>query len=116
MNKITSKESFDLFWYTLEEFGVHLLGCSDEDIGYYIFEEFDTNCISFLHENTLKQLLEAGLINKEIFDKSLVLADKFRKLENTPLWAVSKVKVSPEWLEILTLSDEIKKLISKLTN
>lgn len=106
------KKSFDYFLGTLQEFGVHLLDCTDEDIEYYIFEEFDTDSISFLHENVLNLLLASQFIDKEVFSKSLNLATKFRKLEKSELWNVESVRKSREWRELLMLSDEIKNILN----
>ena len=111
MKHITIDESMELFVGTLRHCGVHLLEMSDDDIGYYIFEEFDGGAISFLHEYTLSRLREAKLITEEVSQKSAELRYKFMALIDTPLWDVDSVKVSEEWRAILELSDEIKALL-----
>ena len=40
---------------------------------------------------------------------ALELSSKFRAFENTKLWNVQSVKSSEEWLEVLELSDRIKR-------
>jgi len=97
---------------TLKQCGLHLLEMSDEDIGYYIFEEFDGGAISFLHENTLSELKKANLITETVSQKSAELRSKFLALQDTDLWNIDSVKRSKEWREILELSDEIKSLIT----
>ena len=105
----------ELFVDTLQKCGVHLLEMNDDDIGYYIFEEFDVGATTFLHDNTLLILRTANLINEEISQKSSELRSKFMNLQDTDQWNVNSVKSSKEWREILELSDEIKSLMITTT-
>lgn len=105
-------DSYEWFKNALNHCGTFLLDLPDEDIGYHLFEEFDGDSVSFLNENFLAQLLSSGRISQEIVDMSLELSSKFRTLENTELWNVKSVRESKKWLEILTLSDQIR---AKLT-
>ena len=109
--EIAVDKLMELYVDTLQKCGMHLLNNSDEDIEYFIFEEFDIGVISFLHENSLHKLKKANLITESISQKSQLLRCKFMALENTDLWNVVSVKSSQEWHEILKLSDEIKLLI-----
>ena len=111
MGKLSIYERMEIYLDTLQQCGLHLLKMNDEDIGYYIFEEFDVCACSFLHENTLSALKEAGLITENIERKSTELRKKFFALENTDLWNVNAVKHSKEWREILELSAKIKSLL-----
>ena len=111
MMGITINELMELFVDTLQKCGVHLLTMDDEYIGYCIFEEFDGGAISFLHEDSLLKLREAGLITESISQKSAELRSKFMALENTDQWNVNSVKCSKAWREVLELSDEIKSLL-----
>ena len=108
-NAINSIERYELFEEALSHCGTFLLDLSDEDIEYHVFEEFDGDCTSFLHANNLNLLQQSGKITMEIVDMALELSSKFRVLENTKLWNVQSVKSSKEWLEVLELSDYIKK-------
>lgn len=113
MNPISIDVQYELYKETLSKCGLFLLKGSDEDIEYNIFEEFDTDSISFLHINILNSLLAAKLIDKEIYDLSLKLALNFRALEKTDLWNIESVKTNEQWYEILKLSDNIKQLIAE---
>jgi hypothetical protein len=110
-NNRTVNDLMEDFTDTLQQCGTHLLKKSNEDVEYYIFEEFDVCAGSFLHQNTLTVLLEAGLITEDIAKKSSELREKFFALENTNQWDVDSVKCSAEWRELLELSDEIKSLL-----
>jgi hypothetical protein len=112
-NNRTVSDLMGDFVATVQQCGTHLLKMSDEDIEYYIFEEFDVCAGSFLHKNTLSALYEARLITGNIAKKSSKLREKFFALENTDQWNVGSVKCSAEWREILELSDEIKLLLKK---
>ncbi len=108
-NAINSIERYELFEETLSHCGKFILNLAEEDIEYHIFEEFDGDCISFLNEKNLNRLLQTGKIPLEIVNMALELSSKFRAFENTKLWNVQSVKSSEEWLEVLELSDYIKK-------
>lgn len=116
MDSIKIQEKYEFFLKTLNEFGLHLLNERDDEIGYWIFEEFYGDAISFLHENNLNCLLESNYINKDIYSMSLELRKKFLLLENSVHWNLKLVRTDKEWLSILKLSDEIKKLISNFCN
>ena len=107
--KTNNPSLYEFFRNTLDHCGLFLLHLSDEDIAWYLFEEFDTDCISFLHENILNQLCAAGKITQDTANMSLVLSRKFRALENTEVWNIGAVRTDPLWREIFILSDEIKK-------
>jgi hypothetical protein len=100
----------ELFVDTLNKCGLHLLTKSDEEIGYSIFEEFDTGATSFLHRNALAKLIEADLITEEAAQKCAVLREKVMKLQGTKEWNICSVKYSNLWREVLELSDQIKSL------
>ena len=101
---------FQDYFNVFIEFGSHILKESDKMIGYYVFEETDIN-IGFCSKRILLNLLDVGIIDEFIYEKSDLLFKKFRALENTSLWNLDSVKSSPEWREVLELSDEIKQLI-----
>ena len=108
MEIITVSQLYEFFLQTLNHCGMYLLKSDIEDIEYSLFEEFDTDSISFLHSNSLNRLLDHQYISAEVYSMSQLLYEKFRKMENTNLWNAYCVKTSPEWLEILSLSDKIK--------
>lgn len=108
-NAINSIERYELFEEALSHCGKFILNLADEDIEYHIFEEFDGDCTSFLNKYNLNLLRQSGKITMEIVDMALELSSKFRVLESTKLWNVQSVKSSKEWLEVLELSDYIKK-------
>lgn len=112
MQAITVQEQYEWFIKALRDIGTHLLDLSDDLIGDYVFEEFDGDCTSFLSTAVLQPLYEKQFITREIYEKSLELARRFRALEHTSLWDVAAVKTAPEWREVLTLADEIKEMLN----
>ncbi len=96
---------------TLQKCGTYLLDADKTTIEYNIFEEFDIGAISFLHINNLIILKDAGLINELVMSKSIELRDKFMELQGNEKWNIESVKNSTEWLEILELSDEMKRML-----
>ena len=104
---------YEYFSDALDHCGLFLLMLDDKDIEWHLFEEFDGDCVSFLGENTLKLLCAAGKIAAETADAALLLARKYRVLEETALWNAAAVRTSDRWREILMLSDEIKKTLPR---
>ena len=111
VKEISVQEQYEYFVNTFNNIGTFLRSCSTEEIDYRIFEEFDGDCISFLNENILSNLLSKGLINDTIFHMSVELVMKVRDIESTSLCNSTSVKVHPYWLEILTMADRIRSLI-----
>ena len=104
---------YEFFKDTLEHCGTFLLALDETEIGYHLFEEFDTDCCSFLHKACLSALLEDGYVNEEIYETALRLGTAFRALEDTPLWDPAAVCREPAWREILELGDRVKELVEK---
>lgn len=112
MEIIDVTQLYGFFLQTLDHCGTNLLKSDIQDIEYYLFEEFDSDSISFLHIHSLDRLLDNHFISAEVYALCRLLYEKFRKMENTELWNADRVKTSPEWLEIMSLSDKIKSMIN----
>ncbi len=106
------EERYERFLHTLDEMGLFLLKSSDDEILYKIFEEF---AIDFgnLHRSNLEILFDAGYIDKIIMNKCQKLYHLYYAIEfETPeLFNLKAVRSSEKWYEIMSLSDEIKKLL-----
>lgn len=114
MKEITLSQRYDLFKDTLSHLGTFLLTETKEDIEYHVFEEFDSDCTSFLHETNLRALLDGGFINAEICSEALRLSDAFRALEGTALWNSDDVIRAAAWREVLELADSVKAMLPSL--
>ena len=112
MERIDKVQLFELFLQTLECCGTFLLNCALRDIEYFLFEEFDGDSISFLHETSLSELVNCGYISPEINAKCQLLYKRYRQMEGTSMWNANSVKEDPEWHAILSLSDEIKSALA----
>lgn len=108
MRQITNEELFCFYKKAFDHCGQFLLQLSDEQIGTYIFEEFDIDATTFLHQINLDKLKTDGFIGETEYDLSLKLRQKFMDLSGTALWNVESVKKAEEWLEIMRLADSIK--------
>ena len=78
---ISLEERYENFKKTIQECGSYLLTESDDTIKHNLFEEFSIDAISFLHEDTLNLLLDEGMINDDILEKSIELRNSFIQLE-----------------------------------
>ncbi len=108
MKALSPRERYAHFIETLTHCGTFLLALDEETIEYHMFEEFDGDCVSFLHEDNLSILEAEGLISPAVHRMATTLAQKFRALEHTHLWNSSAVTTAPEWEKILTLADSIR--------
>ena len=111
MKSVNQTELYALYKDTLSHVGTFLLTCDREEIEYHLFEEFDTDCTSFLHETTLRALLEGGLISAEIYEASLRLAAEFRGLEGTALWNPEAGTTAEAWRKVLELGDMLRDIV-----
>lgn len=114
MTELTAAEQYSIFKDSFSHCGLFLLDVDDGDILYYLFEEFDTDAISFLHPKMLDSLRQNGYINDEIASMCQLLRDKYLKLENNPKqWRVEEIKTSPDWLDLFRLADDIRMRLTK---
>ena len=111
MKSVNQTELYALYKDTLSHVGTFLLTCDREEIEYHLFEEFDSDCASFLHETTLRALLEGGLISAEISEASLRLAVDFRALEGTEWWNPEAVTTAAAWRRVLELADTVRDIV-----
>ena len=109
---VSLEEKYENFKKTIQECGSYLLTESDDTIKHNLFEEFSIDAISFLHEDTLNLLLDEGMINDDILEKSIELRNSFMQLDkNVELRSVEAVRTFQEWKRLLRISDEIRKLL-----
>ena len=109
MNKAEISKMFEFYNETLQFCGKVLLDCSEDLVGYLVFEELaDYNC--FFYEDNIKILLREGYIDQEAYEMTQKLRAMLDDLttETNPLWKVEAVTTAPEWLEVMELSDKIK--------
>lgn len=111
MKELNVTELYGFFTATLSHLGICLLTCDREEIAYRIFEEFDSDCTSFLHQSNLRVLLEGGLISFEIYEASLRLVAEFRALEGTALWNPDAVTAAEAWRKVLELGDTVRGMV-----
>ena len=111
MKELTLSQRYDLFKDTLSHLGTFLITDTKEEIEYRVFEEFDSDCISFLHETNLRALLDGGLISAEIYEASLRLAAEFRALEGSALWNPEAVTAAEAWRKVLELGDAVRGMV-----
>lgn len=112
---IPINELEELFEDTLNRASSSVLKQSDEEIGYNIFEEFDISAYTFLHEDSLKRLLEAKIIDINIYELSSSLRNLVLKLQKEAKWKFELVKTDSDWKALFNLTDEIIRMKKDLT-
>ena len=101
---VSLEEKYENLKKTIQECGSYLLTESDDTIKHNLFEEFSIDAISFL--------LNEGMIDEDILEKSIELRNSFMQLDkNVELRSVEAVRTFEEWKRLLRISDEIRKLL-----
>lgn len=111
MKELNLTELYALYKDTLSHLGTFLLTETKEDVEYHVFEEFDSDSVSFFHETNLRALWEGGLISAEICETALRLAADFRALEGTALWNPEAVVSAEAWRKVLELGDAARRMV-----
>lgn len=102
---------FDDFLDTLEHSSSGILMRDEAYIGWCIFEEFDIEMTTFLHDDSLDVLLRDDLITNEIKILAQELRHKGRALKDDNLWKPELVRTNDRWRELFLLSDKIQLLV-----
>ena len=107
--RLSADEQYELFKSTLHECSSELLKLSDDMFGYYVFEEMPIDMVTYVYKDTLKVFMEKGLIDEQIYKKSIELLGYYMSVEQG--FVLETVKESPELKHIMELSDEILELL-----
>ncbi|EAF0457306.1 hypothetical protein CD430_11410 [Listeria monocytogenes] len=111
MKKLTTEQSFEYYLSSLCMLGMHTINLSDEEIEYEIFEELAIDYPAALSPYTRELLVDNDIIDRELSLLSKQLQTKLFELDGGILWKVKALRTTPEWKEVLRLSDEIKGMI-----
>ncbi|EFD91341.1 MULTISPECIES: hypothetical protein [Listeria] len=111
LKKLTTEQSFEYYLSSLCMLGMHTINLSDEEIEYEIFEELAIDYPAALSPYTRELLVDNDIIDRELSLLSKQLQTKLFELDGGILWNVKALRTTPEWKEVLRLSDEIKGLI-----
>lgn len=118
MKKLTTEQSFEYYLSSLNRLGMDTINLEDKEINHDIFEELAIDYPASFSQYTREVLEDNDIIDRNISLLSKQLQTKLLDLERGDvLWNVKSVKTTPEWKEVLQLSDKIKELIhQKWTN
>ena len=106
MTEISMAELYELYLDSVGRCTSELLCQSDEEIKYNLFEEFDVGVRSFLHEDNLVRLYQAGYIDDELLALSKAVRERWLALQNKP-WTIDENKSKKEWQELFKLCDRL---------
>lgn len=107
--RLSADEQYELFKSTLHACSPELLKLSDDMFGYYVFEKLPIDMVTYVYKDTLKVFMEKGLIDEQIYKKSIELLEYYMSVEQG--FVLETVKESPELKHIMELSDEILELL-----
>jgi membrane protein DedA with SNARE-associated domain len=110
--EISVQELYELYLDTISRCNRNLLNQSDEEIEYQLYEEFEADAWTFLHENSLLKLRNAGYIDDEVVELSKAVREKWLRLENEPRNAAF-VRTNQKWHELFDLCERLAKLNSR---
>lgn len=109
---IRIEESLQDFMSALSRFDESKLKLNDEDLGYEIFEELDIEYHTFLDENTVNRLIDAGLIPALLKNRILNLRENIRPIMEGK-HEVHLYRNDPDWKELREEANSIRKEINQ---
>lgn len=113
---ITIEESYELFIETLSRLSERNLDMKDDDLAHEIFEELDSDSHTFLHQWTVGQLIQKGLIPKLLRPRILSLRENIRRVMDEK-HQIDLYRNDPEWKELrIEASALLKEIISSNNN
>lgn len=102
----TIAELYDLYLDTLERCSSSARQLTDEELLCNLFEEFDVQARSYLHEVCLAKLHAAGLIDDEDVKQSKEIRSRWISLESRQ-WTTNEIRCESEWDAIFKLCDDL---------
>jgi hypothetical protein len=100
-------ELYEFYLDTIERCTSEVRNLIDADIEYNLFEEFDVGVHSFLHEDNLAKVRDAGFIDDEMFEVSKEVRVRWLALQKDS-WTTEEIKKNKEWQELFELCDRLK--------
>jgi hypothetical protein len=107
MTEISVADLYELYLDTIGRCISQVLSQSMEDLECNLFEEFDADAHSFLHEDNLLKLREAGYIDEEMVAVSKEVRRRWLSLQRKS-WTIAEIKNETEWHELFELCDRLK--------
>jgi hypothetical protein len=107
MSQISAQELYELYIDTIARCTSEVRNGSDDEIQYNLFEEFDVGAHSFLHEDALSRLRDAGYIDDEMVALSKQVRERWLALQPQS-WTAEEIKSKEEWRQLFQLCDQLK--------
>lgn len=107
MKPIPDKELYEFYLDTIGRCTSEIRDASDEVLEYNLFEEFDVGAHSFLHDETLDRLHEAGFLDSEMVAMSKQVRERWLALQSRT-WTNDEIRTKNEWQELFKLCDRLK--------
>lgn len=110
--EITPDEMYLYFKNTILKYGSCILAESDETIIQLILEDFIMDISHFLTNDTLVPILNAGMIDEDIYNKSLEMFFwGYNLFYKKNLLKINDIKTHTDWKELFRKADEIRDLL-----
>ena len=110
--ELTVEQKYACFKRTIWEVTKEVLTYPNRLIKHYFLEEFPIDVISFCCDKNLGLLFSEGMIDDNIMNKSRVLREMFRKIDQSEnLKTLTAVKTSESWRHLIQLANEILALL-----
>jgi hypothetical protein len=85
---------------------------SDDVVEHELFEEFDTGAHSFLHDDTLERLREAGYLNAVLVTQSAEVRRRWIELRDRDRdRPAEEIRKARDWNELFSMCDRIIELL-----
>ena len=106
MKQVSIDKLFDLYLDTIARCRFDLDERSPAEVEYDLFEEFDVGATSFLHDDALRRLHEAGYIDREAQQWSRELRRQWLELQQSSR-NIEDIKTDGRWRVLFELAERL---------
>lgn len=110
MRQISVEELYELYIDTSKRCLSGTCDQTDENMGYDLFEEFDSDVMAFFSDDALQRLSDAGKISKEAALASQRIRQFWVDLDPYS-FRLDEIRTHPQWKQLFTMCDELQSLL-----
>jgi hypothetical protein len=112
-SEISETKLFELFQDAIARCGTPMLRKQDDDLAYDLYELFDVDAQSFLHDSVLEKLQSSSVIDEELAYLSRAMRNEWFELRRSS-WELDQIRDSAEWRQFFVLCDAARKKLEEL--
>ena len=112
MNQISVEKLYELYIDTSKRCLSSTCDQTDENMGYDLFEEFDSDVMAFFSDEALERLCTAGKISNEASIASQRIRQFWIDLDPYS-FRLDEIRSHPKWKQLFSMCDELQGLLNQ---